>query len=447
MFRLHDRTRRRICVAAFFLFCVLPAVLILLWGITRHWPGYVAAEARRLSRQLGLCVSLEGLKYLRPGAVLYQGLQLSNPETGQTLLRCRVLEADYSHATDAEGRRKPSLVLMASQPEIQAEGLPRLWRLVRQPLQCEGGAAEFDVRLAAADLTVKSAQGAATLTGVQGSIEMLSGGSQAQVAFRLAGADMPQPARVRIVRNRQITPPASGFEIDTGGGSLPCTLLAMGLPELNSLGPDARFRGYIWANETAGQPAGAWDGEVTGQMSRVDLGQLVSERFPHRLSGTAQLSIQSARFYRGRLEEGTCTLTAGPGVISRSLVDAAAAKLTLQRGARPATQGDMLPYQELSLAALLDSNGLRLQGRCATGDPGTILSDGRQRLLGEPLLQPQPVVALLQTLVPASEVQVPATRQTDWLVRHLPVPRVVPPQGTENVAPYPRLRLGRAVEK
>ena len=447
MFRLHDRTRQRICVAAFLLFCVLPAALILLWGITRHWPGYVAAEARRLGRQLGLRVSLEGLKYLRPGAVLYQGLHLANPETGETLLRCRVLEANYSHATDAEGRRKPALVLLASQPEIEAAGLARLWRLVRQPLQCEGGAADCDVRLAAADLTLKSAQGAVTLTDVQGSIEMLSGGSQAHLAFRLAGADMPQPARVRIVRNRQISPPASGLEIDTGGGSLPCTLLALGLPELSALGPDARFRGYIWANETAGHSAGAWDGEVTGQLSRVDLGQLVSERFPHRLSGTAQLSIQSARFYRGRLEEATGTLTAGPGVISRSLVDAAAVKLTLQKGAAPVAQGDMLPYQELSLAALLDSSGLRLQGRCATGDPGTVLSDGRRRLLGEPLVQPQPVVAVLQTLLPASEVQVPATRQTDWLVRHLPVPRVVPPRDAEHVAPYPRLRLGRAVEK
>ena len=41
-------------------------------------------------------------------------------------------------------------------------------------------------------------------------------------------------------------------------------------------------------------------------------------------------------------------------------------------------------------------------------------------LLGNPVCQPQPVVALLGMLVPGSEVQVPAPRQTAWLMRHLP---------------------------
>ena len=49
----------------------------------------------------------------------------------------------------------------------------------------------------------------------------------------------------------------------------------------------------------------------------------------------------------------------------------------------------------------LDANGLRLRGLCTTAEPGTILSDGRNRLLGEPSRESQPVAALVQTLVPA----------------------------------------------
>ena len=95
----------------------------------------------------------------------------------------------------------------------------------------------------------------------------------------------------------------------------------------------------------------------------------------------------------------------------------------------------------MALSATLDAQGLRLRGRCADAEPGTILSDGRHRLLGEPSQQPQPVAALVQTLVPQSTVQVPASRQTDWLLRHLPVPEVIPPAGAESVPPVAHPRL------
>jgi hypothetical protein len=434
-------------VAAFVALCALPTAVVLLWGVSRYWPGRVAAEARRLSGELGLDVSLEGMRHLRPGTVLYEGLEIADPETGKPLLRCRVVEAQWTDVADTEGRSKPSLLLIASQAEVQAGGLPRLWRLVRQPLQREGGPAQLDVRLRASDLTLQTDKRAETLSDVQGSIELLSGGAQAQVDFRLAAAAASKPARIRIVRNRQLSPPASGFELDTGGGALPCGLLAMGVPELEPLGPDARFRGHVWFNEAAGGPTGAWEGEVTGQLTQVDLGRLVSDRFPHKLSGTAEVSIHKARFHRSRLEEAHCSLSAGPGVISRSLVEAAAAKLALAKG-EMATTDLLLPYHQLSFAAEIDAGGLKIQGICSGDEPATILCDARGPLLSDSPTQPsQPVVALLQTLVPASEVQVPATRQTDWLMQHLPLPRVVPPPGSESAAPYSRLRLGGAVEK
>jgi hypothetical protein len=447
MFLLHDRTRRRICIGGFFLLCIAPTALTLLWAAARHWPGGVEAEARQLSRRLGLEVALDGLRHLRPGLVLYEGLELADPETGQKLLRCRVVEAHWTEAGDCQGQRKPCLVLLASQPQLEAAGVDCLGQLLRRLLQRQGGAAEVDVRLTADSVTVKTAENFQTLTDFQGSIELLPGGVQAQAAFRLAGVEMPNPARVRLLRNRQTVPPASAFELDTGGGPLPCGLLALGLPELKSLGPRSRLRGYIWANENCRGRAAGWDGEVTGQLFDLDLERLVSEQFPHKLSGTAQLTIHSAHFRQGRLEDVNCTLSAGPGVISRSLMDAAVARLSLQRGVPPSRPGELVPYQQLMLALVLDAEGVRLQGRSLAGGQGTILADAGGRLLGEPALQRQPVAALLQTLVPQSEVQVPATRQSDWLMRHLPLPRVVPPPGTEMALPHAQLRLGPAVRK
>ena len=87
-------------------------------------------------------------------------------------------------------------------------------------------------------------------------------------------------------------------------------------------------------------------------------------------------------------------------------------------------------------------DGLRLQGRCASPQYGTILTDRRGAVLVEPKLRCQPVLGLIRALVPQSELQVPATRQTDWLIRHLPVPQIVRRPAAEPAVPRARVRFG-----
>ncbi len=449
MFRLHDNARRRICRAAFLLICVAPTVGVSLWCVRRHLPGVAAREARRLERELGLDVSLEGLRYLRPGRMLYEGLKLADPETGQLILQCRALEADWTHTTDEQGRPKATLVVIASQPEIEATGVDRLQELLGQLLRRGASRRQLDVRLSAGQLTLGSTGASHTLTELQGSIGWSDEGAAAEASFRLAGVDTPERIRVRLVRNRQTLPPASGFELDTGGGAVPCDLLALGLPLLGRLGPGSRLRGYIWANQAGdGRTSAGWEGELAGQLIELDLDEVTTAaRLPHKLSGTAHLTIQSARFRRGRLEEALGTLAAGPGVISRSLIEAAVAELSMARGLRPQEPGDLVPYEQLVVGFLIDTDGLHLQGGRAPSAPGAILMGRQGWLLGEPTRQPQPVVALLRALVPASEVRVPATRQTAWLIGHLPVPQITTPPDAEATPPQARLRLGRGGPK
>ncbi len=441
MFRLHDTTRRWVCRIAFLSLGVMPTLLIGGWCWSRHWPSYVEANARLLGRQLGLDAKLGGFRNLRPGVCLYEQLELFDPETREPILRCRRLEV----ARQATGTRdRTVLVITASQLELEAASLGRIWQCLQYAMEGLGGPLESDLQFSAADLTLRAST-SQTLTDVSGGMKHLPGGMHAQLEFRLAGVDTPGPARIRLVRNREISPPASGFELYTGGGELPCNVLAMGLKELKPLGSRCRFRGYIWANET---PDG-WQGEVTGQLVDLDLGALVSDYFPHKLSGIGEATIQSARFHRGRLEDASATLLVGPGTIERSLVAAAIDRLGLvslgltagwSRDAR-----ELLPYDKLALSAMLDPSGLRLSGRCDTA--GTILSYRGNRLLGEPAGQVVPVVALVQTLVPHSMLQVPASRQTDWLLRHLPLPTAMPAPGADTAPPYARLHLGETLQR
>ncbi len=444
MFQLYDKTRRRICVAAFLTLGVLPALLVGGWCWGRHTWGCLQVEAQQLSRQLGLNVKLGGMKHLRPGVVLYEQFAAADPETGRPIFRCRLLE--IARQTPSAGgpaaTRRPTLLLTASQPEVDAASLDRVWQCLQRSLEGLGGPLETDLRLSAAELTLRAADNSQTLTEVKGTMESLPDGTHVRLDFRLVGANTPEPAHICLVRNRQVSPPASGFELHTGGGELPCGVLAMGLRELKPLGDRCRFRGIIWANET---PDG-WQGEVTGQLVDLDLGGLVSDHFPHKLSGAGEVTIESARFRHGRLEQGSAVV-AGPGRIDRSLLAAAVERLGLVPTAELLRNGDLVEYKQLAFSATLDAQGLTLRGRCDAAERGTILSDGRHRLLGESQQPPTPAVALVRMLVPQSAVQVPASRQTDWLLQHLPVPEVMPLPGAEAVAPRAQVRLREAWQR
>jgi hypothetical protein len=407
-------------------------------------PWTASDEAKSLGRQLGLEVRLAGLKNLRPGVVLYEDFELADPEIGQCLFRSRLLTVEWKTIADGPGGGKPVIVLSASQPEIETAGLRQLGGLLQRAMQGQTGRPAANLRVSARELTLRAGKNSQTFTGVEGSLDNPPGGVQAIVSFRIPGIDMQEPVKIRAVRNRQTSPPASGFELSTGDGCLPCDLLAAGLPELGTLGSRCRFRGYIWANQDSGsQTSDNWSGEVTGQLLGVDLDRLVTDHFPHKLSGAADVTIQTARFSHGRLEQATGTVMAGPGVVSRSLLQAAVKHLQFTSGADLDLLGDQVPYDRMALDLFLDGGGLRIAGQCSSANSGIVMTDHRLCLLAAPDTRSRPVAAFIQTLVPESMVQVPATDQTDWLVAHLPLPPAVAPQTREATAPSANLRLRR----
>ena len=58
MFRLHDKTRRRLCMAGFFLLCIAATLGAAAGALCGHLPWAAEEEARNLGRQLGLEVRL-----------------------------------------------------------------------------------------------------------------------------------------------------------------------------------------------------------------------------------------------------------------------------------------------------------------------------------------------------------------------------------------------------
>lgn len=421
MFQLYDGTRRRICLAAFLLFCLAPTTLVLAWGLVRRTSWHVAVEADRLSSLCGLKVSLSGIRYLSPGQVVYEGLVLADPETGGKVLQCPQLEAVWTPSPGASAASRPSITVIAWQAEVfldplvgQAERLvDRL--LVRRP------DTEAAVHWTAREVTLRMAGGSQPLVDMQGKTQFEPGMSMAEFRFRW-GSDQESPMLVRVLRNRQVTPPATGFEFDTADDSLPCSVLAVAFPGLEKAGPRSQFRGYCWANET---PDG-WAGEIkNGQLTDVDLESLLGGRFPHRLSGLAQVTLKFACFCQGRIEKVHGQITAGPGIVSRSLIEAADTRLGFSATPHQSATPTSLRYERLASEFYIDpeiGDGLWLRGLCQTAGGSANLVDGGNVLLGEPATLPLPMGAVVQALVSPGGIQVPATREAAWLIRRLPLP-------------------------
>ena len=101
--------------------------------------------------------------------------------------------------------------------------------------------------------------------------------------------------------------------------------MATCLKEAGALGPNCRFSGYV---STYNTPDG-WSGDVNGQLTGVDLGHLARENSAATITGTADITLQKARFQRGRIDEIMGRIVCGPGVVGRGMLAALVTHLRL----------------------------------------------------------------------------------------------------------------------
>jgi hypothetical protein len=236
--------------------------------------------------------------------------------------------------------------------------------------------------------------------------------------------------------------PHTEWRLDTADSVLPCRLLAPLWPPIARLGAACGFAG---AAEWAWLPEGV-SGQLRGQLQLVDLDALVSEQFPHRLSGRAEILVEQATLAEGRLMELRGVLRAAEGTASASLVAAAAEHLQLAPAPEIATlsPGAAIAFDRLAVRFDLARESLALASSEEVPAAGTLVSSAGRPLLAAPAGHTVPVVHLVRTLVPDSRYQVPATRQTAALVGWLPAPAVQPAAPPRAAAAHHPVRLAPA---
>lgn len=431
---MHDATRRRIVRGALLALCLAPTCLAAGWAVARRLPGHTAAYEAALSQTLGLPVSIHAVRHPRPGTLLATNVELTDPETGELIVHCRGIEATED---DAGG-----WTLVVAQPTFRAERGEWLWALLERRLR-RAWTADGPLRIVAREATWEA--GPTTQTFIDVEARLTSDATQElfELAFRLPLAEgLAEPALIRVVRARDQQPPRTRFELDTGPTPLPCGLLAPLIRAHETLGPAARFRGTLAVTPAAD----GWAAELAGQFSDVDLETLVARRFPHLVSGLAEIRVDRARVERGRLVEAAGSVVAGPGQVGRSLIAAGSEYLRLGRGTAGLPTTSVVPFERLACDVLIDHRGLMLHGRCPN-TTGGVLVDLTQVWWSEPAEQPLPLASLVRTLVPASLVQVPAVAETLPLVELLPVASTATlPGAGEPELPRAHLRVGSPLD-
>jgi len=349
---------------------------------------------------------------------------VATPQHGITELhQVRLSDAETKEpigqvATIELAQQKDGFVLELLAPEIEASQLGKLFGHLHERLLCQGRGTAESFEIHAGEVTLIDLTASRTLVNVQASLTGTESGAQLSGSFQWADSvNSEENIRWSVSRNRDLSPPETSITVATGDDRLPCHLVARLWPHLARLGPEAEFSGTVaWRGGENGA------GELSGALYRVDLDSLVSEHFPHVLSGKGTVRFESAIIEQGRVvsASGKFEVPKG-GRISRSLLAAAAEHLELQHSAQSGRE--VMAYRRLACEFRIQGPLLRVAGTADPGTPGVVIFNPTSPLLTAPAKHSVPAVNLARALLPESQLQVPLASETSGLIQLLAAPQ------------------------
>lgn len=425
MFRLHERTQRRVGRASFLAFCVLPVLGVAAWTVHTRLPAYRHAVADRIGRAVGLSAAIERVRHPRPGVLACDAVSLSRTRGGPTLVTIERLEVSSRH--DGQGD-----VWQVEGAHVAADTLGQIVRVLEDQLIGHFSAGDIVIR----DLTVAPPVGHANLEPLRitdariqpvDQTKAHGGGPQIVIQFRLPNASERSVVHVAMPSRAEPGNSSVRLAFDTKSATVPCWVLAQVLPSLGDVGSTAGLCGSGTLVLSRSEPAG----DLTAELRDIDF----ARAFPTLATGTidavGSLILDQIRWRDGRLEAARGAARAGKGVIDGRLVDAAVQALycvrpnnTADGGASPQQQNgaERIRFDELAVRFMVDSGGLTLWGECTATQRGAILAQSGRPLLVEPIYRNLPVATLVYLMVPHTRHYLPATREAQAIAGLLPLP-------------------------
>jgi hypothetical protein len=430
MFPLNRPHRQALATLALFLFIIVPTFLVaaIAWRINR--PGHVRDVEIELGRQLGLQVTLEGVRYPRPGEIVYQGIVIRQEEPRSKGL-AEIVRADKI----LRQRADRELILHLVNPRLRGESPRQALGQIGVLLQRTGPIAFERI-----NVTASSCQLDLGRDDFQFALQDLAGEFTAdpslptvKLAFRMPGQSSGTRCELTLSRDRRSEPLVTTLTLKTVEGfPLPARVLNAFFDAESWFGPDAAVDGTLSLRQTGSKD---WEIDFQGGLLDVDLGKVVGRRFPrHRLAGRSRLVIEKARWGE-RPGQGAGwievkgNLVAGQGSIGVSLLEALAREMKFRPSPRLAhldPRRTEVEFRALGLSFEMQPSGeIHVAGSLgAEFPPDAVLAGATTSLLSAPQGAAS-VHGLIKTLFPESSanpgVLVPLTAESQVLLS-LPVP-------------------------
>jgi hypothetical protein len=430
MFPLTRPVRQTLATVALLALTVVPTgvVATIAWRINR--PGHVRDVEIELGRQHGLQVTLDAVRYPRPGEVVYQGIVLRQEEPrGKGLIE--IARADLVRLQRADRE----LTLHLENPRLRGEsphaGLAQLGVLLQR-----SGQIPFErINVTAPSCQLDLGQDGLhfTLREVAGEFLVDPAAPAVKLAYRIPGEGAGTRCELTLIRDRRTEQVETSLIFKTVEGlPLSARVLDVFFDAADWLGTDAKVEGTVSLRQAGSRD---WEADFHGELLDVDLAKLIGRRFPrHRLTGRAKVAIQGARWGQ-RSTQGfgwldvKGELSAGQGSIGVDLIDALTREMKFRRSPRLVgldVRKTEVDFRALGLSFAMQSNGeIQISGALGTEfPPDAVLAGATTSLLSAPHGTAS-VHGLIKTLFPVSQagsgVLVPLTAESQVLLS-LPVP-------------------------
>ena len=430
MFPLTRPMRQTVATIALVGLTVVPTgvVATIAWRINR--PGHVRDVEIELGRQLGLQVTLEGVRYPKPGEVVYQGITLRQEEPRRKGLieigradQARLQRADRDLIVNLENPR-----LSADSPKLAlgqlAAVLQRSGQIPFERVHVTAGSCQLDLGHESLRVSVRDVAGELVVDPLAPSLKL---------TYRFSGEGAGTRCELAGTRDRRTEQIETSVALTTvEGPPLPARVLNVFFDAADWLGSSAKFEGTLHLHQAGSRD---WEADYRGELHDVDLAKLVGRRFPrHRLNGRARVAIKEAKWGQRPTQgwgwlEAKGELAAGQGSIGIDLIDALAREMKFRRSPRlvnlDARKTDV-DFRALGLSFAIESGGeIQIGGALgAEFPPDAVIAGATTSLLSAPQGTAS-VHGLIKSLFPISQassgVMVPLTAESQLLLS-LPVP-------------------------
>ncbi len=416
--------RQAVATLVLFGLTVVPTawVATIAWRINR--PGHVRDVEVELGHRLGLHVTLDSVRYPRPGEAVYRGVVLRHDEPRGGAL-AELARIDEIRVTQS-GRE---LTLHLENPRLRAASPALALEGIAARVQAAGPAAFDRVNVTAPTCEVDLGGECRrfVVREVAGGVQAAPAGTTVRLAYRMpAAATGTRPAgdtrfgtaagthcELTLAHDRRSVTPGTLLAFKTVEGlPLPAQVLAPFFDTDDWLGPKATVDGEL---KLARAGRDDWEVQFAGSLHEIELSRLVGRRFPrHRLSGRARLSIASARWGQ-RPGQGPGwialrgELVAGQGSIGGALLDALAREMSFRLSHRVAARDRSLAemdFRALGLAFAVQPNGeIHLAGALGAEFPPDVVLAGPTSPLASAPVGAANVHGLIKTLFPVADAQ------------------------------------------